>query len=72
MNLARRILTPLFVLIAVYLGVLCKPQPLFAWSVASQNLTLYSDRPFNPSTGAHARDRGGDSIMAALYWQQRT
>ncbi len=51
MRLARRILTPLFVLIAVDLGVLCKPQPLFAWSVASQNLTLYSDRPFNPSAG---------------------
>ena len=68
MRLARRILTPLFVLIAVYLGVLCKPQPLFAWSVTSQNLTLYSDRPFNPSAGAHVLELVRGKLAASpLY-----
>jgi hypothetical protein len=67
-RLARRVLTPLFVLIAVYLGVLCKPQPLFAWSVAAHNLTLYADRPFTPSAGAQVLELVHDKLAASpLY-----
>ncbi len=32
-------------------AVLRFPQPLFAWSVAVGNLTLYSDTPFDPAAG---------------------
>ena len=61
MTLARRLLTPVVVLVLVYSGVLCAPQPLFAWSVSAQSLTLYSDRPFASDAGtrvlglAHAK-----------------
>lgn len=68
MRLARRILTPLFVLIAMYLGILCKPQPLFAWSVAAHNLTLYSDRPLAPSAGVHVLELVHHKLAASpLY-----
>jgi len=65
---ARRIVAPLVVLLLVYGGVLCAPQPLFAWSISSQNLTLYADRPFAPAAGARVLELAQAKLTASpLY-----
>ena len=48
----------LLAILAIYLMLLCFPQPFFAYSATSGELTLYSDRPFEP-------ERGKESLVAA-------
>ncbi|RPJ53966.1 MAG: hypothetical protein EHM23_29925 [Acidobacteria bacterium] len=45
------IVLPVVILGGCYLLLLNFPQPLFRWSVQSDNLRLYSDRPFPPEAG---------------------
>jgi hypothetical protein len=65
---ARRIVTPIVVLLLVYGGVLCAPQPLFAWSVTAENLTLYADRPFASGAGTRVLELAHAKLAASpLY-----
>jgi hypothetical protein len=65
---ARRIVTPIVVLLLVSGGVLCAPQPLFAWSVSAQNLTLYADRPFASGAGTRVLELAQAKLAASpLY-----
>ncbi len=41
----------LVVIGALGVGLFLYPQPLFAWSIASDNLSIYSDQPFAPKAG---------------------
>ncbi len=51
----RRVLKAVGILLSAvvfYLGLLCFPQPFFAYSLVRGNLTLYSDQPFPGDAGA--------------------
>ena len=50
-RLLKLALVPVVVLV-LYWGLLCFPQPFFRWSVSASNLTLYSDRSFSSEEGS--------------------
>ncbi len=56
---------------ALGLALFLYPQPLFAWSVQSDNLSLYSDRPFSPEAGRTVLEQVQRKLAASpLYSTQ--
>ncbi len=51
-----RVAIALVLLVAAGVAILRMPQPLFAWSATSGNITLYSDAPFREEAGRKVLD----------------
>ncbi len=58
-------------LLIFFWALLRYPQPLFAQSVAHQNLTLYSDRPFQPEAGAQVLALAYQKLSASPLFSAR-
>jgi hypothetical protein len=66
-----RIIAALLTTLAIYLALLCFPQPFFRWSVSAANLTLYSDEPFSPELGKKVLEIAQAKLAASpLYSAQ--
>lgn len=70
-RIIRTVAVVLVGVLFLYFMLLCYPQSFFAQSVGHQNLTLYSDRPFQPEAGAQVLALAYQKLSASPLFSAR-